>query len=59
VGLWRRWLNLTVAITGVYETVLYAADVSAAARFYADALGCGWSTGRTSWPPGFGSTTGA
>jgi len=32
-------LNLTVAITGVYETVLYAADVSAAARFYAEALG--------------------
>jgi len=32
-------LNLTVAITGVYETVLYAPDVAAAAAFYADVLG--------------------
>ena len=28
-----------MAITGVYETVLYAPDVAAAAAFYADALG--------------------
>jgi len=28
-----------VAITGIYETVLYAADVPAAAAFYAEALG--------------------
>ena len=28
-----------MAITGVYETVLYAADVPAAAAFYAEALG--------------------
>jgi catechol 2,3-dioxygenase-like lactoylglutathione lyase family enzyme len=32
-------LNPTVAITGVYETVLYAADVLAVAAFYAEALG--------------------
>jgi catechol 2,3-dioxygenase-like lactoylglutathione lyase family enzyme len=32
-------LNPTVAITGVYETVLYAADVPAVAAFYAEALG--------------------
>jgi catechol 2,3-dioxygenase-like lactoylglutathione lyase family enzyme len=32
-------LNPTVAITGVYETVLYADDVPAAAAFYADTLG--------------------
>ncbi len=32
-------MNLTVAITGVYETVLYAPDVAAAAAFYADVLG--------------------
>jgi len=32
-------LNSTVAITGVYETVLYAPDVAAAAEFYADVLG--------------------
>jgi len=32
-------LNSAVAITGVYETVLYAADVPAAAAFYAEALG--------------------
>jgi catechol 2,3-dioxygenase-like lactoylglutathione lyase family enzyme len=36
----RRWLNQTImAITGVYETVIYAADVPATAAFYADALG--------------------
>jgi catechol 2,3-dioxygenase-like lactoylglutathione lyase family enzyme len=33
------WLNPAVAITGVYETVLYADDVAAAATFYADVLG--------------------
>jgi catechol 2,3-dioxygenase-like lactoylglutathione lyase family enzyme len=32
-------LNPTVAVRGVYETVLYAPDVPAAAAFYADALG--------------------
>jgi catechol 2,3-dioxygenase-like lactoylglutathione lyase family enzyme len=32
-------LNLTVAIAGVYETVLYAPDVAAAAAFYGDVLG--------------------
>jgi catechol 2,3-dioxygenase-like lactoylglutathione lyase family enzyme len=32
-------LNPTVAITRVYETVVYAADVPAAAAFYADVLG--------------------
>jgi catechol 2,3-dioxygenase-like lactoylglutathione lyase family enzyme len=32
-------LNLIVAIAGVYETVLYAPDVAAAAAFYADVLG--------------------
>jgi catechol 2,3-dioxygenase-like lactoylglutathione lyase family enzyme len=32
-------LNPAVAITGVYETVLYAADVPAAAAFYSEALG--------------------
>jgi catechol 2,3-dioxygenase-like lactoylglutathione lyase family enzyme len=32
-------LNPSVAITGIYETVLYADDVPAAAAFYADALG--------------------
>jgi catechol 2,3-dioxygenase-like lactoylglutathione lyase family enzyme len=35
----RQWLNPAVAITGVYETVLYADDVAAAAAFYADVLG--------------------
>jgi catechol 2,3-dioxygenase-like lactoylglutathione lyase family enzyme len=35
----RRWLNLTVPIMRVYETVLYAVDVPAAAAFYADVLG--------------------
>src|SRR5439155_554883 len=33
------WLNPSVAIRGVYETVMYAADVPAAATFYADVLG--------------------
>src|SRR5437763_8422520 len=33
------WLNPAVAITGVYETVLYASDVPAAAVFYAEAIG--------------------
>ena len=32
-------MNPAVAVTGVYETVLYADDVPAAAAFYADALG--------------------
>jgi catechol 2,3-dioxygenase-like lactoylglutathione lyase family enzyme len=32
-------LNPAVPVTGVYETVLYAADVSGAAAFYADVLG--------------------
>ena len=32
-------MNATVAITGVYETVLYASDVAAAAAFYGDVLG--------------------
>jgi catechol 2,3-dioxygenase-like lactoylglutathione lyase family enzyme len=33
------WLNQAVPVTGVYETVLYADDVAAAAAFYADVLG--------------------
>jgi catechol 2,3-dioxygenase-like lactoylglutathione lyase family enzyme len=32
-------LNSAVAITGVYETVLYAPDVAAAATFYGEVLG--------------------
>jgi len=32
-------LNSIVAITGIYETVLYAPDVAAEAAFYADVLG--------------------
>jgi catechol 2,3-dioxygenase-like lactoylglutathione lyase family enzyme len=32
-------LNSAVAITGAYETVLYAPDVAAAAAFYGDVLG--------------------
>jgi catechol 2,3-dioxygenase-like lactoylglutathione lyase family enzyme len=32
-------LNAAVPITGVYETVLYAGDVAAAAAFYGDVLG--------------------
>jgi catechol 2,3-dioxygenase-like lactoylglutathione lyase family enzyme len=32
-------LNPAVPVTGVYETVLYADDVAAAAAFYADVLG--------------------
>jgi catechol 2,3-dioxygenase-like lactoylglutathione lyase family enzyme len=35
----RQWLNPAMAITGIYETVLYAEDVAAAAAFYADILG--------------------
>ena len=38
-GLRWHWLNSAVPITGVYETVLYATDVAAAAAFYADVLG--------------------
>ena len=32
-------MNSIVAITGIYETVLYAPDVAAEAAFYADVLG--------------------